>query len=53
VLVEIAHELVLPRLRARGATLYLIHPPAKNVPARVAAFRDYVAAFAKRKRPRQ
>ena len=33
---------VLPSLRARGATLYLLHPPANNVPARVAAFRDYV-----------
>ncbi len=38
---------VLPEIRARGATWYLLHPPAKNVPARVAAFRDYVVeAFA-------
>ncbi len=38
---------VLPDLRARGATWYLLHPAAKNVPARVAAFRDYVVeAFA-------
>jgi len=40
-------ERVLPDLRARGATWYLLHPPAKHVPARVAAFRDYVVeAFA-------
>jgi DNA-binding transcriptional LysR family regulator len=47
---------VLPKLRARGATLYLLHPPASNVPARVAAFRDYlVEAFGRREpaRPRR
>ena len=33
---------VLPTLHATGATLYLIYPSAKNVPSRVAAFRDFV-----------
>jgi DNA-binding transcriptional LysR family regulator len=35
---------VLPRYAAKGATLYLLHPSAAHVPARVAAFRDFVAA---------
>ena len=33
---------VLPGYHARGATLYLVHPSTKNVPARVTAFRDFV-----------
>jgi DNA-binding transcriptional LysR family regulator len=38
---------VLPEFHARGATLYVVYPSAKNVPARVTAFRDFVvAAFA-------
>ena len=38
---------VLPELHARGATLYLLYPSAKHVPARVSAFRDFVLeAFA-------
>jgi DNA-binding transcriptional LysR family regulator len=41
---------VLPNLRAHGATLYLLHPPAQNVPSRVAAFCDYlVEAIAPRR----
>jgi len=38
---------VLPGYRARGASLYIVYPSAKNVPARVTAFRDFVVeAFA-------
>jgi DNA-binding transcriptional LysR family regulator len=38
---------VLPEWHARGASLYVVYPSSKNVPARVAAFRDFVvAAFA-------
>jgi hypothetical protein len=38
---------ILPKWHARGATLYLLHPEAKTLPARVTAFRDYVVeAFA-------
>jgi DNA-binding transcriptional LysR family regulator len=38
---------VLPDHHARGASLYVVYPSAKNVPARVTAFRDFVvAAFA-------
>ena len=33
---------VLPTLRAHGATLYLLHPPARNVPSRVTVFCDYL-----------
>jgi DNA-binding transcriptional LysR family regulator len=33
---------VLPRLHARGASLYLVYPSAQNLPSRVAAFRDFV-----------
>jgi DNA-binding transcriptional LysR family regulator len=33
---------VLPQLHARGATLYVVYPSAKNVPPRVTAFRDFV-----------
>ena len=35
---------VLPELHARGASLYLLYPSAKNVPARVTAFRDFIVA---------
>jgi DNA-binding transcriptional LysR family regulator len=34
---------VLPAFQARGATLYVVYPSAKQVPARVTAFRDFVA----------
>ena len=34
---------VLPELRARGATLFVVYPSKKNVPARVTAFCDFVA----------
>ena len=38
---------VLPDHHARGASLYVVYPSAKNVPARVTAFRDFlIAAFA-------
>jgi len=41
---------VLPKWHARGATLYLLHPQARTLPARVTAFRDYVMeAFATRR----
>jgi DNA-binding transcriptional LysR family regulator len=33
---------VLPELRARGATLYIVYPSKKNLPARVTAFCDFV-----------
>ncbi len=33
---------VLPDYRARGASLYIVYPSAKNVPPRVTAFRDFV-----------
>jgi len=40
---------ILPKLHARGATLYLLHPQARTLPARGTAFRDYVVeAFARR-----
>jgi DNA-binding transcriptional LysR family regulator len=35
---------VLPEVHARGASLYVVYPSAKNVPARVTAFRDFVVA---------
>jgi len=35
---------VLPAYHVRGAGLYLLYPSKRHVPARVAAFRDYVAA---------
>jgi DNA-binding transcriptional LysR family regulator len=38
---------VLPAFHARGATLYVVYPTTKQVPARVTAFRDFVSeAFA-------
>jgi DNA-binding transcriptional LysR family regulator len=41
---------ILPQWHARGATLYLLHPEARTLPARVTAFRDYVVeAFATRR----
>lgn len=33
---------VLPEWHARGASLYVVYPSSKNVPARVTAFRDFV-----------
>lgn len=33
---------VLPHLSMRGASLYIVVPSARNVPARVTAFRDFV-----------
>ncbi len=39
---------VMPGLWAQGAALYVLHPSAAHVPARVTAFRDFVvAAFEK------
>jgi DNA-binding transcriptional LysR family regulator len=35
---------VLPGFQAKGAGLYLLYPSAAHVPARVTAFRDFVAA---------
>jgi DNA-binding transcriptional LysR family regulator len=35
---------VLPGFEAKGAGLYVLHPSAAHVPARVTAFRDFVAA---------
>jgi DNA-binding transcriptional LysR family regulator len=41
---------ILPKWHARGATLYLLHPEARALPAGVTAFRDYVVeAFATRR----
>ena len=38
---------VLPGFHARGATLYVVYPSTKQVPARVTAFRDFLSeAFA-------
>lgn len=38
---------VLPAFHVRGATLYVVYPSTKQVPARVTAFRDFVSeAFA-------
>jgi DNA-binding transcriptional LysR family regulator len=38
---------VLPEYHARGASLYVVYPSTRNVPARVTAFRDFVVqAFA-------
>lgn len=34
---------VLPDYRARGATLYIVYPSKKQLPARVSAFRDFVS----------
>jgi len=34
---------VLPGFQARGATLYIVYPSLKQVPARVTAFRDFVS----------
>ncbi len=34
---------VLPAFHARGATLYIVYPSTKQVPARVTAFRDFVS----------
>jgi DNA-binding transcriptional LysR family regulator len=43
---EVAGHLVrvLPRYKAKGAGLYVLYPSATHVPARVTAFRDFVAA---------
>ncbi len=42
---------VLPQYEAKGADLYVMYPSAAQVPARVTAFRDFVAtAFAARPR---
>jgi DNA-binding transcriptional LysR family regulator len=35
---------VLPSFEAKGAGLYVLYPSAAHVPARVTAFRDFVAA---------
>jgi DNA-binding transcriptional LysR family regulator len=35
---------VLPAFEGKGASLYVLYPSATHVPARVAAFRDFVAA---------
>lgn len=35
---------VLPSLRSKGAGLYVLYPSSAHVPARVTAFRDFVAA---------
>jgi DNA-binding transcriptional LysR family regulator len=35
---------VLPEFEAKGAWLYVLYPSAAHVPARVTAFRDFVAA---------
>jgi DNA-binding transcriptional LysR family regulator len=35
---------VLPRFESKGAGLYVLYPSAAHVPARVTAFRDFVAA---------
>jgi DNA-binding transcriptional LysR family regulator len=35
---------VLPGFEAKGAALYVLYPSAAHVPARVTAFRDFVAA---------
>jgi DNA-binding transcriptional LysR family regulator len=35
---------VLPRFEAKVAGLYVLYPSAAHVPARVTAFRDFVAA---------
>jgi DNA-binding transcriptional LysR family regulator len=35
---------VLPAFEAKGASLYVLYPSAAHVPARVTAFRDFVAA---------
>jgi DNA-binding transcriptional LysR family regulator len=48
---EVAGRLVrvLPQHEARGAALHVVYPSASHVPARVTAFRDFVAeAFAAR-----
>jgi DNA-binding transcriptional LysR family regulator len=38
---------VLPEYHARGASLYIVYPSKKQLPARVSAFRDFVSeAFA-------
>jgi DNA-binding transcriptional LysR family regulator len=38
---------VLPDYHAKGANLYVVYPSAKNVPARVSVFRDFIVeAFA-------
>jgi DNA-binding transcriptional LysR family regulator len=34
---------VLPAVSARGASLYVVYPSTKQVPARVTAFRDFVS----------
>jgi len=45
---------VLPEYVSRGASLHLVHPAARNVPAKVVAFRDYVVeAFARRQLARE
>lgn len=42
---------VLPAFGARGAVLYVMYPSATQVPARVTAFRDFVAAAFDASRP--
>lgn len=44
---------VLPTLSAREASLYFVHVPATTVPARIAAFRDFmVESFVRCRAPR-
>jgi DNA-binding transcriptional LysR family regulator len=42
---------VLPTFEAKGAGLYVMYPSATHVPARVTAFRDFVAAAFEARRP--
>ena len=42
---------VLPEFEAKGAGLYVLYPSAAHVPARVTAFRDFVAAAFDESRP--
>lgn len=43
---------LLPRWKSVGAFLYFVHPPMRTVPARIEAFREFVAeAFARRWAP--
>ena len=45
---------VLPRFSARDASLYFLHVPAATLPARIAAFRDFmVEAFVRCRVPRK
>ena len=36
---------VLPRMSIQAGALYFVHPPARHLPLKVSAFRDYLIEY--------